>query len=92
MKPWVCGTTGIPIQYTPYGRSWNTNDGSMGTTANAVFLASVYGQALHSSTTPGYPSKGSRYVCWARSQVRIVKSYDANRTEVRIVRMSRVEA
>ena len=44
MKPWVCGTTGIPVQYTPYGRSWNINDGTMGTTANAVFLANVYGQ------------------------------------------------
>ena len=46
MKPWVCGTTGIPVQYTPFGRSWNENDGSMGATANAVFLANVYGQVI----------------------------------------------
>ena len=65
----MCGTTGIPVGYTPYGRSWNVNDGTMGTTANAVFLANVYGQAIYSSATAGYPAKGARYVCWARSQV-----------------------
>jgi len=74
MKPWVCGTTGIPVQYTPYGRSWNINDGSMGTTANAVFLANVYGQTIYNSATPGYPDKGKRYVCWARSQVLVCLS------------------
>jgi hypothetical protein len=69
LQPWVCGTTGIPVSYTPYGRSWNVYDGTMGTTANAVFLANVYGQAIYSSVTAGYPEKGARYVCWARSQV-----------------------
>ena len=70
LKPWLCGTTGIPIKYTPLGRSWNQFDGKLGTTANAVFLANVYGQAIYNSRTTGYPAKGKRYVCWARSQVR----------------------
>ena len=70
LKPWLCGTTGIPIQITPLGRSWNQYDGTMGTTANAMFLSSVYGQAIYTSATPGYPAKAKRYVCWARVQVR----------------------
>ena len=71
LKPWLCGTTGIPIQITPLGRSWNQFDGTMGTTANAMFLSSIYGQAIYNSPTPGYPAKGKRYVCWARVQVMI---------------------
>lgn len=70
LKPWLCGTTGIPIQITPLGRSWNQFDGTMGTTANAMFLSSIYGQAIYNSPTPGYPAKGKRYVCWARVQSR----------------------
>ena len=26
-------------------------------------------QTIYNSATPGYPDKGKRYVCWARSQV-----------------------
>lgn len=46
LKYWLCGTGGVPIQYTPLGRSWNQNDGSLGTTANAVFLSTLYGSQV----------------------------------------------
>lgn len=45
MKYWICATGGVPIQYTPLGRAWNANDGSLGTTSNAAFLSAVYAQA-----------------------------------------------
>ena len=46
LKYWICGTGGNPVQYTPLGRSWNQNDGRLGTTANAVFLSTLYGSQV----------------------------------------------
>lgn len=46
LKYWICGTGGIPVSYTQLGRSWNMNDGSLGTTSNAVFLATLYGSKV----------------------------------------------
>lgn len=43
-KYWLCGTGSNPVKVTPLGRAWNANDGSLGTTANAAFLAAVYAQ------------------------------------------------
>lgn len=68
-KYWICGTGGNPVQYTPLGRSWNINDGSLGTTANAVFLATLYGSAIAPAKNA---AQAKRYVCWARAQTRYV--------------------
>lgn len=46
LKYWVCGTNNEPIQYTKLGRAWNSNDGKLGTTANAVYLSNLYGQII----------------------------------------------
>lgn len=46
LKYWVCGTGGVPVSFTPLGRSYNANDGSLGTTANAVFLSTLYGSQV----------------------------------------------
>ena len=45
LKFWLCGTGSDPVKFTPMGRAWNNNDGTLGTTANAAFLSAVYGQA-----------------------------------------------
>ncbi len=44
LKYWLCGTGGVPVQFTPQGRAWNSNDGALGTTANAAFLSALYAQ------------------------------------------------
>ena len=46
LKYWLCGTGGVPVSFTPLGRSWDSNDGSLGTTANAAFMAAVYGELV----------------------------------------------
>lgn len=66
LKYWVCGTGGVPVKFTPLGRSYNSNDGTLGTTANAVFLSTLYGKLTKSK----YAAKAKRYTCWARAQTR----------------------
>jgi hypothetical protein len=66
LKFWLCGTGGVPVQFTPLGRAWNANDGALGTTANAAFIATLYAQVARKK----YAAKASRYVCFARAQTR----------------------
>ena len=66
LKQWICGTNG-QIRFTPRGRAWNTASGETGVTQNAAFLALVYGE-MHSAQITA--SQASRYICFARTQVR----------------------
>ncbi|KAK9842280.1 hypothetical protein WJX81_004432 [Elliptochloris bilobata] len=65
MRMWVCGIDQV-VAYTPRGRAYNSASGSLGSTANAAFLATTYG----AYELPSNPALASRYVCWARSQIR----------------------
>ncbi len=64
LRQWVCGFDKL-VQYTGLGRAWNTNDGTLATTANAVFLATRYAKYVLPSNT----KKATKYFCWARAQV-----------------------
>jgi hypothetical protein len=66
LQQWICGFNSL-VQYTGKGRAWNTNDGTMATTANAVFLATRYAAYVQYSNE----KKSAKYLCWARAQVRL---------------------
>ncbi|CAL8470908.1 g10450 [Coccomyxa elongata] len=74
LQQWVCGFDKL-VQYTGLGRAWNTNDGTLATTANAVFLATRYAKYVLPSNT----KKATKYFCWARAQTRYVLG-DAGRS------------
>jgi endoglucanase len=65
---WICGSDQT-VQYTPRGRAWNRYGGSLGETANAVFLAAAYSKYLRNGPSAGL---ADRYTCWARSQVTLL--------------------
>lgn len=70
LKYWICATGGDPIKFTPLGRAWNANDGSLGTTANAAFLSAVYAQATKCVPTDTYLFQtcfGCQYLCAKKS-------------------------
>jgi len=52
LKFWLCGTGGVPVQFTPLGRAWNANDGALGTTANAAFIAALYAKVARCAGMP----------------------------------------
>ncbi len=54
------------VAYTPRGRAYNSASGSLGSTANAAFLAATYA----TYEMPSNAGLASRYMCWARSQLR----------------------
>ena len=56
------------VQYTPRGRAWNRNSGTLGGTANAAFLALAYSKFARQQHE--YNQLQKRYVCWARGQLR----------------------
>lgn len=53
------------VAYTAKGRAWNSFDGRLATTQNAVFLAMRYGMYV----LPSSGRKAAKYLCWARAQV-----------------------
>ena len=61
---WVCGYNSL-VSYTAKGRAWNTNDGTLAETQNAVFLAARYASYVQDSDA----KKDAKYLCWARAQV-----------------------
>lgn len=61
---WVCGYNSL-VSYTAKGRAWNTNDGTLAETQNAVFLAARYASYVQDSDA----KKAAKYLCWARAQV-----------------------
>jgi hypothetical protein len=65
LKMWICGY-GEVVKYTPRGRAFNSNGGTLGNTQSAVFLATVYGTYIKDSDN----AKSKKYLCWARSQLR----------------------
>lgn len=71
MKQWLCGFNKL-VQYTGKGRAWNSNDGTLATTANAVFLATRYADYIQ----PSNGKKATKYLCWARAQATSLVSLD----------------
>ena len=67
MRQWVCGFNSL-VSYTPRGRAWNYASTPLGTTANAAFLATVYGKFV----LPSITAKSQRYTCWALGQIRYI--------------------
>ena len=71
-----CFLSGVPmahgdaqvVTYTPKGRAWNRNSGTLGGTANAAFLALTYSKFVRQQHE--YNQLQKRYVCWARGQLR----------------------
>lgn len=64
LAQWVCGFNQL-ISYTGKGRAWNTNDGTLASTQNAVFLAARYAKYA----LPSDKKRSIKYLCWARAQV-----------------------
>lgn len=58
------------VQYTPRGRAWNRNSGTLAGTANAAFLSLVYSKYVRQQKE--YNQLQKRYVCWARGQMRYI--------------------
>ena len=56
----------LQVAYTAKGRAWNSFDGRLATTQNAVFLAVRYGTYV----LPSSGKKAAKYLCWARAQAR----------------------
>lgn len=66
MQQWICGF-GKLVAYTAKGRAYNSNDGTLAATQNAVFLAARYAKYIQ----PSNGKKSTKYLCWARAQVRL---------------------
>ena len=64
LAQWICGFNQL-ISYTGKGRAWNTNDGTLAATQNAVFLAARYAKYA----LPSDEKRSIKYLCWARAQV-----------------------
>lgn len=63
LQMWICGFNQL-VSYTAKGRAWNTNDGTLASTQNVVFLAARYAKYI----LPSNGKKSTKYLCWARAQ------------------------
>ena len=64
LAQWICGFNQL-VSYTGKGRAWNTNDGTIASTQNVVFLAARYAKYA----LPSDEKRSIKYLCWARAQV-----------------------
>lgn len=64
LKQWICA--GATAEYTIYGRAVNPSSPSMGATANAVLMSTMYAEMVKDEE----PDLAKEYKCWALSQLR----------------------
>ena len=60
------------LRTTEKGRIWSYNDPSLGSTANAAFIATAY--AVYLKAQPLGDPKARTYTCWAQQQAGLFDS------------------